>query len=225
MKSNRRVRFAEDIFRPSDRNTAQGIRNSQHSSQHATRTKASNAPRSNHGMHGGYGLHGPLHEQILLEWAGMGSQRWSLHKNVLAQIHIVVRSMAGWRCCTCFQSTIGVRVLSSEKICKNLETHAQSKTRFQRQGPADLQPFRNDEEYLRCRIRYRIRYHILYIVCDIVCIHDVVYDVQYTTSYTMSYTTSYVISFITTPESYSAGLAAPASRRRFRVSAPLRLDS
>ncbi len=48
----------------------------------------------------GYGLHGPLHEQILLEWAGMGSQRWSMHKNVLAQIHIVVRDMAGGRCCT-----------------------------------------------------------------------------------------------------------------------------
>ncbi len=57
---------------------------------------------------GGCGLYGPLHEQILLEWAGMGSQRWSVHKNVLAQIYIVVRGMAGGRCCTCFQSTIGV---------------------------------------------------------------------------------------------------------------------
>ncbi len=59
----------------------------------------------------GCGLHGPLQslqEQILLEWAGMGSQRWSVHKNVLAQIHIVVRGMAGEMCCTCFQSTIGV---------------------------------------------------------------------------------------------------------------------
>ncbi len=34
---------------------------------------------------GGCGLlHGPLHKQILLEWAGMGSQRWSVHKKVLA---------------------------------------------------------------------------------------------------------------------------------------------
>ncbi len=129
------------------------------------------------------------------------------------------------------QSASQVSVLSSEKICKNLETHAQrlqSKIRFQRQGPADLQPFRHDGEYLRRRIRYRIRYHILYIVYDIVCIHDVVYDVQYTTSYTTSYTISYAISFITTPEIYSAGLTtpgAPASRWRFRVSAPLRLDS
>ncbi len=109
---------------------------------------------------GGCGLHGPLHEQISLEWTGMGSQRWSLHKKVLAQIHIIGRGMAGGRCCTASQ----VSVLSKEKICKNLETHAQSKTRFQKQGPADLQPFRHDEEYLRCRIRYRILYHILYIV-------------------------------------------------------------
>ncbi len=36
---------------------------------------------------------------------------------------------------------------------------------------------------------------------------------------------SYAISSITTTEIYSAGLAAQASRRRFRVSAPLRLDS
>ncbi len=57
---------------------------------------------------GGCGLHGPLHAQILFEWAGMGSQRWSVHKKVLAQIDIVVRGMAGGRCCTCFQSTIGV---------------------------------------------------------------------------------------------------------------------
>ncbi len=43
---------------------------------------------------GGGGLHGTLHEQFLLEWAGMGSQRWSVHKKVLAQIHIVGRGMA-----------------------------------------------------------------------------------------------------------------------------------
>ncbi len=57
---------------------------------------------------GGCGLHGPLHEQILLEWAGMGSQRWSVHKKVLAQIHIVGWGMAVGLCSTCFQSTIGV---------------------------------------------------------------------------------------------------------------------
>jgi hypothetical protein len=123
------------------------------------------------------------------------------------------------------QSAAQVSVLSLEKICKNVETHAHCKTMFQKQGPADLQPFRHDEEYIRCRLRYRVRYHILYIVYDIVCIHYVVYNVQYTISFMMSYTISYAISFITTTEIYSAGLAAQASRLRFRVSAPLRLDS
>ncbi len=74
-----------------------------------------------------------------------------------------------------------ISVLSSEKICKNLETHVQSKNRFQRQGPADLQPFKHDEEYLQCRIRYHIRYHILYIIYDIVSntVYDIVYDIVY----------------------------------------------
>ncbi len=75
------------------------------------------------------------------------------------------------------------------------------------------------------RIRYRIRCRILYIVYDIVGIHDVVYDIIYCTSYTTSYTMSYAISFLTTTEIYSASLTAPASRLRFRVSAPLSLDS
>ena len=75
------------------------------------------------------------------------------------------------------------------------------------------------------RIRHRIRHRILYIVCDIVGIHDVVYDVIYCTSYTTSYTMSYAISFFTTTEIYSAGLTAPASRLRFRVAAPLSLES
>ena len=70
-----------------------------------------------------------------------------------------------------------------------------------------------------------IRYRILYIIYDIVGIHDVVYDIIYYTSYTTSYTISYTISFLTTPEIYSAGLTALASRLRFRVSAPLRLES
>ena len=131
----------------------------------------------------------------------------------------------GVACVVRAQSASQVSDPSSEKSCKFFEIQVQSNTRCQRQCPADLQPFRHDEEYLRCRIRYRIRNHILYIVYDIVCIHDVVYDVQYTTLYTMSYTISYSISLITTPEIYSAGLTAPALRRRFRVSAPLRLDS
>ena len=75
------------------------------------------------------------------------------------------------------------------------------------------------------RIRHRIRHRILYIVYDIVGIHDVVYDIIYCTSYTTSYTMSYAMSLFTTTEIYSAGLTAPASRLRFRVSAPLRLES
>ena len=77
------------------------------------------------------------------------------------------------------------------------------------------------------RIRHRIRHRILYIVYDIVGIHDVitVYDIIYCTSHTTSYTMSYAMSFFTTTEIYSAGLTAPASRLRFRVSAPLRLES
>jgi len=123
------------------------------------------------------------------------------------------------------QSASQVSDPSSEKSCNFFETQVESKTRVQRQCLADLQPFRHDEEYLRCRIRYRIRYRILYIVYDIVGIHDVVYDIISCTSYTTSYTISYAISFLTTPEIYSACLTALASRLRFRVSAPLRLES
>ncbi len=63
------------------------------------------------------------------------------------------------------------------KELQNLETHAHSKTSFQRQGPADLQPFRHEEKYIQCRFWYRIRHHvryrILYVVYDIVC--DITY--------------------------------------------------
>jgi hypothetical protein len=62
------------------------------------------------------------------------------------------------------QSAAQVSVLSLEKITKNVETHAHCKTMFQKQGQADLKPFRHHEEYILCRIQYRIRYHILYIV-------------------------------------------------------------
>ncbi len=103
-----------------------------------------------------------------------------MHKNDLAQINIFVWCMAGgggvarvFRA----QSAAQVSVLSLEKISKNVETHAHCKTMFQKQGQADLQPFRHDEEFILCRIRHRIRYHILCIVYDIVCIHDVVNDV------------------------------------------------
>ena len=84
-----------------------------------------------------------------------------MHKNVLAQIHIVVWGMAGGGgVAGVFRAQLAahVSVLSSEKICKNLEIHAHCKAMFQKQGPADLQPFRHDEEYIRCRIRYRAVY-------------------------------------------------------------------
>jgi hypothetical protein len=102
----------------------------------------------------------------------------------------------GWGCVVAHvfraQSAAQVSVLSLEKICKNVEIHTHCKTMFQKQDPADLQPFRHDEEYTRCHIRYRIRYHtgILYIVYDIACIHYVVYYVQYIISYMILYTIS-----------------------------------
>ena len=74
-----------------------------------------------------------------------------------------------------------------------------SKPRSKGHGPADLQPFRHDGEYLRYRIRYRIRYRMLYIVYDIVRIHDVVYDIPYMTSYTTSYAISYTTSYAMYP--------------------------
>ena len=73
------------------------------------------------------------------------------------------------------QSASQVSELRSENSCKSHETHVASKPRFQRQGPAELQPYRHGGEYLRCRIRCRIRYCIFYIVYDIVC--DIVYDI------------------------------------------------
>ena len=35
---------------------------------------------------GGWGQDGPLPEQILRKWAGMGSERWSVYNTDLAQI-------------------------------------------------------------------------------------------------------------------------------------------
>jgi hypothetical protein len=99
-------------------------------------------------------LHGPLHEQILLEelaWGHRGGPctRMSLHRSTLSfGVWLGGGAARVFRA----QSASQVSVLSSERICKILETHAQSKTSFQRQGLADLQPFRHDEKYLRCRI-------------------------------------------------------------------------
>ncbi len=58
-----------------------------------------------------------------------------------------------------------VSEVSLEKNCKNLETHAHSKTRFQRQGPADLQPFRHEEKYIQCCFQY------LDFPCDVFLCH------------------------------------------------------
>ncbi len=101
-----------------------------------------------------------------LAWGHRSGQctRRSLHKSTLSVgVWLGVGVARVFRA----QSASQVSEPSSEKSCKNLETHVESKTRFQRQGPADLQPFRHDEEYLQCRIRCRILYHILYIVYDI----------------------------------------------------------
>ncbi len=92
-------------------------------------------------------------------------------------------------------------------------------------GAADIVRLICSHSDMLTKYLHRIRHRILYIVYDIVGIHDVVYDIIYCTSYTTSYTMSYAMSFFTTTEIYSAGLTAPASRLRFRVSAPLRLES
>ncbi len=61
-------------------------------------------------------------------------------------------------------------------------------------------------------IAYCTRYHIRYTVCDVV--YDIVYDIACDTKYASD-----------PPRAYSACLAAAASRQRFKVSAPLSLDS
>ncbi len=66
------------------------------------------------------------------------------------------------------QSASQVSDPSSEKSCKIFETQVESNTRCQQQCPADLQPFRHDEE-----------------------IPTMSYTMSYTTSYALSYTTSY----------------------------------
>ncbi len=95
-----------------------------------------------------------------LAWGHRGGQctRRSLHKSTLSVGVCLVGSVARvFRA----QSASQVSEVSSEKNCKTLETHAHSKTSFQRQGPADLklserQPFRHEEKYIRCSIRYSI---------------------------------------------------------------------
>jgi len=150
-----------------------------------------------------------------------------VHKTVPAHIHTVARGMAEGRCCTCCQGTIRVTSQSS-KLRKELQIFLRHRWNAILGAGDNVWLICSHSDMLRKylhRIRHRIRHRILYIVYDIVGIHDVVYDIIYCTSYTTSYTMSYAISFFTTTEIYSAGLTAPASRLRFRVSAPLSLES
>ena len=97
--------------------------------------------------------------------------RLSLHKSTLSLgVWLRVSVARVFRA----QSESQVSELSSEKSCKNIETHVESNTRFQRQGPADLQPFIHDEE-----------------------IPTMSYTMSYTTSYAILHTTSYAISYTT----------------------------
>ena len=150
-----------------------------------------------------------------------------MHKKVPAHIHTVARGMAEGRCCTCLSghNPRHKSVIQAQKraaICLRHRWNAIL-------GAADnVRLICSHSDMLRKylhRIRHCIRHRILYIVYDIVGIHDVVYDIIYCTSYTTSYTMSYAMSLFTTTEIYSACLTAPASRLRFRVSAPLRLES
>ncbi len=100
-------------------------------------------------------------------------------KTVPAQIHTVARALGVWLRVSVArvfraQSESQVSEPSSEKSCKNIEKHVESNTRFQRQGPADLQPFIHDEE-----------------------IPTMSYTMSYTTSYAILHTTSYAISYST----------------------------
>jgi hypothetical protein len=112
----------------------------------------------------GCGQDGPLFEQILLEWPGRG-----VIEVVRAQdgpcTNPHCRSGYGWGSVLHVFSGHNRRhksVSRAQKRAAKILTHVESKTRFQRQGPADLQPFRHDEEYLRCRIRCRIRHRMRY---------------------------------------------------------------
>ncbi len=73
------------------------------------------------------------------------------------------------------QSASQVSETSSEKSDKNIETHVESRTRFQRQGPADLKPFRHCD---MMRNTYDFVYDVVYdIICDIT--YDIVCDILY----------------------------------------------
>ncbi len=75
---------------------------------------------------------------------------------------------------------------------------------------------------------------ILHIVYDVVGAYDIVYDMQYNIvaydivydmQYNIVYDVVYDIVYDELQPIYSCCLSAAAKRRRFKVSAPLRLDS
>ncbi len=102
-----------------------------------------------------------------------------MHKTVPAQIRTVARGRPGVGVARVFraQSASQVSEPSSEKSCKNIETHMESKTRFQRQGPADFQANFSLSDMMRNTyyVVYNVVYDIIYdITYDIVC--DIVYE-------------------------------------------------
>jgi hypothetical protein len=71
-------------------------------------------------------------------------------------------------------------------------------------------------------IVYDIIFHIVY---DVVGAYDIVYDMQYNIVFNVVYDVVYDIVFDEHQPIYSCCRSAAAKRRRFKVSAPLRLDS
>ncbi len=71
-------------------------------------------------------------------------------------------------------------------------------------------------------IVYDIILHILY---DVVGAYDIVYEMQYNIVYDVVYYVVYNIVYVKHRPIYSCCLSAAAKRRRFKVAAPLRLDS
>ncbi len=66
----------------------------------------------------------------------------------------------------------------------------------------------------------------MYIVYDVVGAYYIVYEVQYNIVYDVAYGVVYDIVYDKhRPTIYSCCLSAAAKRRRFKVAAPLRLDS
>ena len=71
-------------------------------------------------------------------------------------------------------------------------------------------------------IVYDIIFHIVY---DVVGAYDIVYDLQYNIVFDVVYDVVYDIVCDEHQPMYSCCRAVAAKRRRFKVSAPLRLDS